>query len=1152
MLAIKRYKMKAQTSSSKALPIALITLTSFYLPNFVRGQETKSHTDSATTNKQPRLVVQLGHSEDINDAAISRDDKYVLTGSADGTARLWEADTGRKVRDFGEHSVGLTPEVTAVAFSQESKYVLTGSDSGIVQQWEADTGREVRLFTCSPPGIVRAFSSDGLYVIATSDNTAWLWEVESGKLVQKFTEDTSPIYAAALSADDKYVLTGSQNSIARLWKVETGKAIQVFEGHAAAVWSVAFSADGQRVITMSRDNTERVWEVRTGKEAQRLERRSDLPRAIKLSPDGRTKVNIRGTTAWLVDAETGKEVQRFQGHSSRVLSSAFSADGKYIVTGNDDETARLWEVETGKEVRRFVGHTSTVASAVFSSDGKYVVTGSGDKTARLWETETGKETQRFIVPTSSQGQMDARNDIMKAWDSILSAWANKLQDTSGVQGVAISIDGKYVVTSCGKDGATRLWETATGKEVQELFRKKGYSAAFSSDGKYLATDGGDVCLWDMESRRMVRRFEHVSLGTAFSPDNRYLLGSLLDKASLLEIGTGRQVQTFIGHSGYITSVAYSPDGKYVLTGSWDATARLWEVETGKEIRRFEGHLQVIRSVAFSPDGKYVLTSSEDSTNRLWDVSTGKQLCSLISFRDGNWAVVAPDGRFDASNLEEIKGLHWVMPDEPMRTYPLENLMRDYYEPRLLPRILAGEQFKPVQSIATLNRVQPKVAIAAVKPQPDHRDLATVTVKVSKATGEFRQGDKTVTRATDVYDLRLFRDGQLVAQAPQFNPSTNSATNQAGAAPEQIRKAWREQARVRLEPNGERTIIFSNIKLPRRADTKQVEFEAYAFNEDRVKSQTDRKTFDVPKELLPVKGRAYVLTVGVNAYENQAWNLQFAANDARLAQQTLSDGLKQSGEFAEVINVSLISDAQPAPGAKPATKASFKAALAEIARQARPEDLVLIYHSSHGYADQSGNYYFFTADTGPGIEKAITPELLRHSISSDELSAWLRDVDAGEIALVIDACQSAGTVKGEAGGEFKPGPMGSRGLGQLAYDKGMRILAASQADDFAFETAALEHGLLTYALIKDGIEGRKADVNRDRQITLSEALAYSLARVPKLYEAMRRGELAKLFEPEGHRGPQVVGAAASLKRKNGFQQPSLFDFAKSRREVVLVR
>jgi hypothetical protein len=212
--------------------------------------------------------------------------------------------------------------------------------------------------------------------------------------------------------------------------------------------------------------------------------------------------------------------------------------------------------------------------------------------------------------------------------------------------------------------------------------------------------------------------------------------------------------------------------------------------------------------------------------------------------------------------------------------------------------------------------------------------------------------------------------------------------------------------------------------------------------------------------------------------------------------------------------------------------------------------LIIYFSGHGYADAKGNFYLFPADIGAGAGKQISDAMLARCISSEELSAWLRDVDAGDMLMVIDACQSSAAWEREG---FKPGPMGSRGLGQLAYDKGMRILAAAQADDVALEINQLKHGLLTFALVRDGIEARKADfLPKDGKLTLTESLAYCLQRVPKLYEAIIKRELPKLFREEGGRGPTVTGEQLSLKSKTLYQKPSLFDFVKKKRDITLAR
>lgn len=171
--------------------------------------------------------------------------------------------------------------------------------------------------------------------------------------------------------------------------------------------------------------------------------------------------------------------------------------------------------------------------------------------------------------------------------------------------------------------------------------------------------------------------------------------------------------------------------------------------------------------------------------------------------------------------------------------------------------------------------------------------------------------------------------------------------------------------------------------------------------------------------------------------------------------------------------------------------------------AKPDDLVLLAFSGHGYTDPSdGDFYIFPHDLGIHTGK-FTPEFLQeHCISSEELSMWLREVDAGEIVMIVDTCHAAAAVEGK--GDFKPGPMGSRGLGQLAYDKGMRLLAASQAGDVAIESQRIRQGLLTYALIRDGLEQRRAAVNG--RITIGSWLAYAERRVPTLYQEVLGGKI----------------------------------------------
>jgi hypothetical protein len=540
--------------------------------------------------------------------------------------------------------------------------------------------------------------------------------------------------------------------------------------------------------------------------------------------------------------------------------------------------------------------------------------------------------------------------------------------------------------------------------------------------------------------------------------------------------------------------------------------------------------EVASSLAVSPSGRHLAVGTTRGEIRLFELAERKaQIGTLLGLAGGHWVVIDPDNRIDSSNLGANPALHWVMDDDPLRPVPFDTVMRAFHTPGLLPQIFeGGADLGSTTRLADRNRVTPQVSFDQVDPMPGKPGLVRVKVSVTPQSA-------TDGKSSGAQDLRLFRNGRLVAYAPEKD----------GALEIDAR-------------SGRFTRTFENIRLPAGGAT--VSFQAYAFNSDGLRSKVAALDFKPTKPVTLLRGKAYVLAIGVNAYDGQAFNtLAYAVNDARLISTQVAASLKRAGEFGEVVTVTLESEGA---GRSSATKARIQAALGLLAGQpdkakvlagvpgadklaaATPADLVLVTFAGHGYvSDLTGDLHIVPSDVGAAAGVSGLGRFDARSISTSEIDRWLRDIDAGQMALVLDACHSAAAVS--AG--YKAGPMGSRGLDQLAYDKGIRILAATQAEDTALEHRKVSSGLLTYALVKEGLVANRADVRpNDGRVDLLEWLRYPTVRVPELQAELASGSLKVLVEGEGARGVAKPAAKPRL------QTPKLYDYVPAGNGLALIQ
>ena len=572
-----------------------------------------------------------GHNDWVAGIAYSPDGLRIVTASSDQTARIWDAMSGKELRML----VGHTHWVTSVAFSPDGLSILSGSHDNTAKVWDARTGAERFKLKATKDGIrprgvsAVAYSPNG-HQIATAghDTTVKIWDALTGDDLYSLAGLTNSIWALAFSRDDRFLVAGGTGRTVSVWDLATREQIHRFEWRDISdpgISSVAFSPDGQFIIAGAWNDLARIWNAVTGTDVGLLKGHSDGVSSVSYSPNGEfILTGSRGHVAKIWNATGTREITTLSGHTHEISSLSFSPDGKKLLTGSADRTAKVWDLFAGAPLTVFDGHTEGVLSVAFSHHGQRIVTGGEDFVAHIWDVGRNRES----LPLRGHRQ--------------------------SIACVAFSPDSRRIVTG-SYDHTARVWDSDTGKELSRLLGHNGFvlAAAFSPDGQWIATGSfdGTARIWDAvtgkqrlelqgaisaitsthpafgRGRSLTLRGRAAAIASlAFSPDGRRLVtGSQDGTATVWDPADGTQFRTLQGHRRPISAIAFSPDGLRIITGSHDNTARLWNAANGKELLTFRGHANWITSVAFSLDGRRIATASLDGSAKVWEAATPEQV-----------------------------------------------------------------------------------------------------------------------------------------------------------------------------------------------------------------------------------------------------------------------------------------------------------------------------------------------------------------------------------------------------------------------------------------------------------------------------------------------------------------------------------------------
>ncbi len=1004
-----------------------------------------------------------------------------------------------------------------------------------------------------------------------------LWEVSRGQMLTSFSVGGDVARSVAFSPDKKWLAAACSKGGAgfkggagqvRIWELASGRLAHTLEGHSGGVLTVAFSPDGSLVATAGEDNAVRIWDAASGQLKHLLTGhggRFGWVHCVAFSPNGRLIASAgEDHTVKLWSPSDASLVRSLEGHSDRIESLAFSPDGKTLATGGLGLAGNvaLWDIPSGGLVRslrpplreapvrapedeteKAVGNLTEMFKKLDMLDWQITSVqtewkGRRDSSGSLQQIMAGLEGTLRPVAFSPDGHLlltGSLDRFIYMWDARDGSLRRTLTAHSGlVRAIALSPDGTRFA-SAGEDKNIKVWNASNGYQLGRIDGAHSgpiRALIFSPDGKSLASSAsGDRAtkLWNTSGWALVRTIDSGgSDSLAFSPDGRWLYTASSD-VQVWDIATGRLVRTLGEKSLSLTSLALSPDGRLLAGGtSGEGSAHmavlLWDTASGALQQTLLGHSGPVWAVAFSADGRIVASASDDTTLKFWETGSGTLLATAFGIGQGDdWLVTTPDGLFDGSpgGWGQVR---WRFSEELFDTAPIEMFFNEFYHPGLLAEILVGRRPKAPRDIAQLDRRQPEIKLAlAGGPQTGAISTRNISLKLEVAEAPANSQRPTGSGARDV---RLFRNGSLI-------------------------RVWHGD--VLAGKGGQVTL---EATLPIVAGVNRL--TAYAFNRDNIKS-SDAELVITGSESLKRQGTVHILAIGINEYQNRDYKLNYAVADANAFAEGLRQQQSRLGRLTGVEFVTLQD--------QDASKANILGAIARLAgqttgplsprapqalgriRPAEPEDTVYIYYAGHGTA-AGPRFYLIPNDLGyrgprTELDEIGLKTILEHSISDQELEQGFEKVDASHIVLVIDACNSGQALEAE---EKRRGPMNSKGLAQLAYEKGMYILTAAQGYQAALEAAQLGHGYLTYALVQEGLGTPVADASpKDGQVTVREWLDYATLRVPRMQEMMMQ-DARKL----GREIAFVEGEEATKElAKRSLQRPRVFYRRELKSEPLIV-
>ncbi|MHB8635504.1 MAG: caspase family protein [Fimbriimonadaceae bacterium] len=996
--------------------------------------------------QRPRLGLQLGD-DGILKASLSRDGKLLFTGSAGAapSARLYDVATGRLIRSF----VGHTSTIDAVALSPDALRAATASDDKTLRIWDVHSGKQ--LVKIAPGEFLSAYhpnwSPDGKYIVAA----------------------THPI-------------TEPDRRTVRVWNSSTGVEVAKFAGSLYRS-PCRFSRDGKFLFYYSETPARpRGLIAKVSVPEFRLVKSfpcNDLPSDVADDAKGKLLFVATGEGVSTIDQATGGVVKVCPANDPTFAPTT----GAPLCLSVDKTAARLFDGGSGRQIGTFArpedfwGWTASASGDVLAMCGSDSVT--------CFDVVTGKllcDTKGLVTSVMTLTPVGADEIGLGTDNETLALWSLKSgQYDLAVPGrpqqleVVAACPARSLLVTGGFAPKLTLRNLQTGAVVGEIpFDGDGcLDARFSPNGKWLAfstyspplephAKAPTVQIYDLDVHRVIKRWDvDRSDFVRFSPNSQWLavtdatharLFRSVDWTEVTPVGFEKQRVMMIEFtpdgrelwastqggnivrrslvngallpaisisSSKLGAIAFSPRGHrfaaYALYGKF----ALYDATTHRPLVTLEDPPAAVVPLSFTSRGRFLLGGLLDGSVRVWNTRSGKIVATFVSFKDGTWAAVDPAGRYDASNGGDVRGAFWLLGDKPLALSQFKNY---FYDPHLLAKILRFDHEKP-RAVPDLNGVGlfPNMTVT-LNPKTK---LATV-VETDQGGG--------------IGPTVIALNGVVIGTHPAPAKGTKKFAFEINTAGPNVVS--------RLLPSGSPSSPPVN------------HLEAAAFNAT-VSIRGQMHGVALRGGLSTAPSNLYALVVGCN-YPDTNRTLRYSASDAN----AFADGLQLAADqLLGNARVHITRLASQTDAATP-TKPRLLAAMAKIARSAKPVDVVVVYFAGHGVARAAGRggYYYLTAEAG-NADPESDNLAARYTLSSSELAAWLqKDVKAAKRAIILDTCAAGSAVADLTKPRAIPSDL-ELAWEQLKDNAGLYVLAGCAPDRVSYEATNVGHGLLTYSLLE---------------------------------------------------------------------------------------